>query len=255
MSINETVAVTPAERINPTLILFIDADNQSSRHAGSLFALFEQTFHYRIIEAVIAGNAQHHGVEQWQAALLNCNADLTVTTYVVEKQKDAADVALILALGANLARYQQQHSCVVLVSADELFATVARQVQALGGRIVLAHGNSSVLKRHAELSVILLPDDTPVATNSPPVVALTCAVVAPSATPAVPALPAATDIAKLVRLVQEQCKKATGGGYATNEVGQVLAKLGYDQAARRKIVTSIPGVTTYKEGSTTYLVF
>jgi hypothetical protein len=58
-------------------------------------------------------------------------------------------------------------------------------------------------------------------------------------------------LAKLRRM----CAQQPGGGYSPSDVGQALSKLGYDKAARKRFLKSVPGVTLRGTGPNKVLEF
>lgn len=221
--------------------LYIDADNQSSQIAPALMDLLCDGLGARIIRATIAGNSDGKVSVGWSAALREQIPDLPINAIVVPCRKDAADVALILALGADLADHLRLGVRVVLVSRDALLLAAAERVKAFGCRIYAAYADGAIpTARSSGLTTLLLPAIPSAGTQTevPPLVAITPQAPAPSDSVTTPA-----DVAKVIAQIRALCKQQPGGGYSATDVGQALTTLGYQTpAARKRVIATFPGL-------------
>lgn len=227
--------------------LYIDADNQASQNARALIALLRDGFGASIVRATVAGNSNGKVTAGWTEALRQEIPDLVVTDITVPCRKDAADAALIMALGADLADHLRAGVRVVVVSRDALLHAAAERVQASGCAVCLAYADCEIpTPRHPSLVTLLLPALTGRAAPSqhPPVAA---------AAPRTEPLAGAADLVARVRAL---CKLQPGGGYLATDVGSALSSLGYKSVAeRRAIVAGFPGLKEKAGHPTKVLVF
>ena len=98
--------------------LYIDADNQASQNARVLVSWLRDGFGIRIVRATVAGNGKGKVTAGWVDVLREEIPDLPITEITVPCRKDAADAALIMALGADLADHLRAGARVVVVSRD-----------------------------------------------------------------------------------------------------------------------------------------
>lgn len=221
--------------------LYIDADNQSSQSAGALVDLLHHGLGAHIARATIAGNSDGKVGAGWSVALRKHVPDLPIKAIVVPCRKDAADAALILALGADLAEHLRLGVRVVMVSRDALLLAAATQAKSEGCRIYVAYADCEMpTARSSALTTLLLPavSSATVSMDHPPVVAVAPKAPSTNATPQPP-----SDIAKIVAQVRSMCKQQPGGGYSTTDVGQALSKIGYKTPAERKrVIAAFPGI-------------
>lgn len=214
--------------------LYIDADNQSSRNAAPLVDLLQDGLGAVICCATVAGNAQGRVGAGWTSALIEQIPGLPIQSITVPLQKDAADAALILALGSNLAEHIRTGTRVVIVSRDALLLAAGKRAKAAGCRTYIAYSDGEVpTARSPTLTTLLLP-----ASPDP---------IAPAERPAAaprPSPPSPPDEMKaLLAQVKTLCKPQPSGGYSSTDVGQALAKLGYrTPSARKKILATFPGL-------------
>lgn len=231
--------VEPSSRRPVCIALYIDADNQSSQIAHVLIELLRDGLGARVVHATIAGNSDGKVSAGWSAALGEQIPDLPIKKIVVPCRKDAADAALILALGADLADHVRLGTRVVLVSRDVLLLAAAERAKAAGCHIYAAYTESGMpTARSPGITTLLLP-------AVPGSVAQTEG--RPRVTPVPKALaepPAPRDnIAGVIAQVKALCKPQPGGGYSATDVGQALAKIGYKTPAERKrVIATFPGL-------------
>jgi hypothetical protein len=234
-------AADPFPRGAVRVALYIDADNQSSQSAGALVDLLHNGLGTHIVRATIAGNSDGKVTAGWSAALRKHIPDLPIKAIVVPCRKDAADAALILAMGADLAEHLRLGVRVVVVSRDALLLAAAAQAKSDGCRIYVAYADCEMpTARSPALTTLLLPvlSSAGVSVEHPPVVAL-----APKA-PSTNVSPQPTsDVAKVIAQVRSLCKQQPGGGYSATDVGQALSKIGYKTPAERKgVIATFPGI-------------
>jgi len=227
--------------------LYVDADNQASQNARALIALLRDGFGIRIVRATVAGNGNGRVTAGWVDVLREEIPDLPITEITVPCRKDAADAALIMALGADLADHLRAGARVVVVSRDALLHAAAERVQAAGGAVCLAYADCEIpTPRHPSLATLLLPalPGRVAPSQRPPAAA------------AVPSVEPSAGTADLVARVRALCKLQPGGGYLATDVGNALSSLGYKSVAeRRAIVAGFPGLKEKGGHPTKVLVF
>ena len=230
--------------------LFIDADNQSPRVVAPLFEALAGHLGARVVEITVAGNNLGKQVEQWYRQLSRDALAVVPRLLEVPARKEAADIALVLALGADLERHIVQHNLVIVVSRDELLIEAAEQASERGCRVLLAYADSSTPTAcNAALSTLLLPVVNKAQTAVKPA----------KPTPAKPPDPVPSidrdSVPSVLKALREMCTEQPGGGYTTTSVGQSLAKLGFDQKARKAFLKRVPKLATRGEGAGKLLIF
>lgn len=244
-----------AEPTGASVALYVDADNQSPQSAKALLSLLQADFDARVISATIAGNNHGQQLDSWRDELLSAVPDLTVHPLNAPHRKQGADVALLMALGADLEGHIRDRVLVVIVSRDDLVIAAAEQAKARGCRTVIAYADGEIpTARNPQLTTLLLPALVkPIAVAHPPPV-----VIQPT-TPSAPAQPAVLNhndgVASVLAQVRGMCKQKPGGGYSATDVGQALSKLGYDKAARARFLASVPGLKKQGTGPNVTLIF
>ncbi len=238
-----------------SVVLYIDADNQSHQCANALLNLFRTEFEARIVSATIAGNNQGQEINSWRNELVAELPDLEVHALAAPHRKQGADIALLMALGADLERHIRERRVLVIVSRDDLVIGAAEQAKARGCKTLIAYADSEIpTARNRHLTTLLLPA---LAKASP--IDLPASVAAPSAPVTPPARtqakPPKGEVASVVAQLRTMCKKKPGGGYGASDVGQALSTLGYDKAARERFLKSVPGLTVRDTGPNKTLVF
>ncbi|WP_295403095.1 NYN domain-containing protein [uncultured Thiocystis sp.] len=211
----------------------------------------------KIISATIAGNNQGPQIDHWRRELLAAIPDLVVQALPAPHRKQGADIALLMALGAELERHLRERVVVVIVSRDDLLIGAAEHAKARGCRALIAYADGEIpTARNAHLTTLLLPAVAkanpvarPVSATTQPAVPV---VTAPAVTPTPTSKGEGTSVAAQLRAM---CTKQPGGGYTATDVGQALFKLGYDKAARARFLQSLPGLTTRGTGANKILVF
>ncbi len=234
--------------------LFIDADNQSPRVVAPLFEALAGHLGARVVEITVAGNNLGKQVEQWYRQLSRDALAVVPRLLEVPARKEAADIALVLALGADLERHIVQHNLVIVVSRDELLIEAAEQASERGCRVLLAYADSSIpTASNAALSTLLLPVVNPVVKKAQAAVApvKTTAAKPPDPVPSVDR----DSVPSVLKALREMCTKQPGGGYTTTSVGQSLAKLGFNQKARKAFLKRVPKLATRGEGAGKLLIF
>lgn len=233
--------------------LYIDADNQSSLCAKSLVTLFREEFAARVISATIAGNNHGKQIDSWRQELVAEIPDIEVHALDVPVRKQAADIALIMELGANLDGHIREREMVVVVSRDDWLVGAAEYAKARGCIVLVSYADGEVpTARSTRLTTLLLPAIVKPAVTKP---TLQPAPVKQTAAKAPEAAPDNKTAAVLAQL-QGMCTPQPGGGYTANEVGQALAKLGYaTKVARTRFLDAIPELKEHGTGPTKVLVF
>ncbi|MCF7995798.1 MAG: NYN domain-containing protein [Chromatiaceae bacterium] len=228
--------------------LYIDADNQPAYCAKPLVALCRADFSAQIIQATVAGNNLGQQIDGWREALLAEQPDLAIQALPVPPRKDSADIALLMALGADLEGHLRDQVLVIMVSRDDLLIGAAEHAKARGCKTLIAYADSDLqTARHSQLTTLLLP------VPNKPTAAATPAPKVPS-TSAPPSPQAQGDVQALLHELRSLCQPQPGGGYPAGIVGHALAKLGYDKAARTRLLTTTPGIRKQGSGaSLTYL--
>jgi hypothetical protein len=228
-----------------SVALYIDADNQAPHCARPLLSLLRADFQARVVAATVAGNNHGQQIDGWRDELLAELPDLAVQALTVPHRRQAADVALLMALGAALDRHIREREVVVIVSRDDLVIAAGEQAKARGCRTLIAYADGeTATARNPHLTTLLLP-----AAAKPPAAARQ----APPAEP--PAQAAGDPIAAVVAQLRSMCTQQPGGGYSATDVGQALSKLGYDKAARTRFLASVPGLKKRGSGTSLTLVF
>ena len=210
-------------------------------------ALLRDGFGASIVGATVTGNSNGKVTAGWAEALRQDIPDLAVTDIIVPCRKDAADAALIMALGADLGDHLRAGTRMVVVSRDAVLHAAAERVQAYGCADCLVYVDCEIpTPRHPSLATLLLP--------------VLPGRVAPSQRPpaaaAVPSVEPSAGTADLVARVRALCKLQPGGGYLATDVGNVLSSLGYKSVAeRRAIVAGFPGLKEKGGHPTKVLMF
>ena len=270
--------VRPGAPLQPprSVALYIDGDNQSPSSARDLLASVRQDLGLEVSRVVLAGNDHGHTVPRWLTALANEGlAEDRILALRVPRKPEAADLAVILELGAAMERHRQGPDLVVVVSRDEWLIGAAEAVRARGCRVWVAYAENDAVAAQTPLPTLLLPavqrsqPTGKAATAAPekPTDSLRPTVPTPTrppatsvptakptaATPAVQPTPSHT---KLLAQVRAQCTLQPGGGYSATEVGQALYALGLtDKAARTRFLKAIPGLQEAGIGGTKRLIF
>lgn len=251
-----------APEVNPiagptgtSVALYVDADNQSPQCAKELLSLLRADFDARVISATIAGNNHGQQVDNWRDELLSAVPDLAVHPLNAPHRKQGADVALLMALGADLEGHIRNRVLLVIVSRDDLVIGAAEQAKARGCRTLIAYADGDIATaRNALLTTLLLPALVkPIAVAHPPPVVIQPTT--PSSHDQLEALKRNDGVASVLAQVRGMCKQKPGGGYSATDVGQALSKLGYDKAARARFLASVPGLKKQGTGPNVTLKF
>jgi hypothetical protein len=236
-----------------TVVFYIDADNQSAASINDLVAVFgAQSVRF----AAVAGNNHGAKVESWSKALQSVCPDIIVTARHVSSKKEAADISLIMELGANLERHLRDQERIVIVSRDELLIGTGEQLMERGCPTMIAYAYcDNPPPRPTRLVTLLLPGHhkpaQAVAQNSELNVAPLSGIAAKTTT-ATAQSDQKSELAKLRNLLSPK----PGGGYGATEVGQALSKMGYKSKSERAIfLKSVSGLTERGTGPNKVLVF
>ena len=237
--------------------LYVDADNQAPHCAKSLVGMLRTDFDARVVSATIAGNNQGQQIDGWRDELVAALPDLVVHRLLAPHRKQGADVALLMALGADLERHIREREVLVIVSRDDLVIGAAEQAKARGCRTLIAYADGEITTaRNPHLATLLLPAlAKPISVAAPAPVVLTAA----PATKAPPIRAQAQTpngaVASVLAQLRGMCTQQPGGGYKATDVGQALFKLGYDKPARARFLASVPGLKKRGAGPNLVLVF
>ena len=239
-----------------SVALYIDADNQSPQCANALLNLFRTEFEARIVSTTIAGNNQGQQIDSWRHELLSALPDLAVHALAAPHRKQGADIALLMALGADLERHIHECAVVVIVSRDDLLIGAAEQAKARGCRALIAYVDGEVpTARNTHLTTLLLPALTKTLPATLPASAAAPAAVPVNQTAETLVQMPNAKVASVVARLRTMITKKPGSGYGASDVGQALSKLGYDKAARERFLASVPGLTVRGTGANKTLVF
>jgi hypothetical protein len=235
--------------------LYIDADNQSPQCAKALLGLLRTDFEARVASATIAGNNHGQEINNWRDELVSALPDLVVNPLTAPHRKQGADVALLMALGAELERHIREREVVVIVSRDDLVIGAAEQAKARGCKTLVAYADGeNSTARNPHLTTLLLP-----ALVKPVSVVHAAPAALAAVTPPQPVHPTTKSpndgVAAVLAQVRGLCTQKPGGGYSATDVGQALSKLGYDKAARARFLASVPGLKKRGTGANLVLVF
>ena len=278
-------AAHPPPQAGRTATFYIDADNQLPNCAHALVQM-SADLALGPLQAIVAGNNCNGRLDGWCEELRWSAPAITLERIQVPARRQAADVALIMALGANLAEHLARQDLLVIVSRDESLISAAEWAKAKGCASLTAYSTTAPPgAQDALLPSVLLPVlDRPLAppkpraissppasvtakhpvrlgpaaTKSappPPIPAKTSAT--PPAAPAKPTKPAKpiTKAQEVMTILRAQCKLTANGGYSANEIGQALQKLGYDAKARRQFLSQTPGISVVGKGTNKCYIF
>ena len=283
----ETPAPQPLPAAAPAAgraaVFYIDADNQSAQCAAELVAAFRNDFGVVNLRAVIAGNNSGRQIQLWADELSAAAPGIEAIGLDCPSRKDAADLALIMELGASLESHRARAELVVVVSRDDLLVGAAERAKAHGCRAYSAYVDSDPpCCRSSRVTTLLLPPAAgrnrdpappprrlvstvrsfaardPAAPVGQPIPAPVPAAAPPpaAATPKTRAAPPAdplSDPAWIIAHLRERCPALPDGAYGASQVGQALKALGLDEKARRRFLASAPGIQS--EGKASHKVY
>ena len=206
--------------------IYVDADNQPAGLAAALLgALAARGLTPQAVE--IFGNVTATRPARWQDAL-SSHPSLAgrVRLHRVPCHKEAADAALMLALGARLGQHIAAGHEVVIVSRDNSLLACAERIQHLGCRALVCHAA-----------------ETPSQAAVPTVALETAPLPARSATQSPSAVKATPDrLGRLIAMLRRRAAPCPGGGYRKSCVGTLLRRAGLDRAGRAAFLASLPGL-------------
>jgi len=237
----------PTPSAPPAFALYIDADNQAAHGAAALLDVL-QGLGGRITRVVVAGNDKGNKTAAWIEALRAHVSEECIDNRIVPCRSNAADIALILALGADLDEHRRTQTRVVVVSRDKLLLDAAEQVKDAGVRLYVAYADNPLpTAQRTKLTTFLLPCPEERSADE--------AQAAPA--PASPAQDTPlSEVQRAMAYVREHCTKHPEGGYSASYVGHLLSQLGYSTpAARRAILARFPNLQVLSEGPTKRLRF
>lgn len=243
--------------------LYIDADNQSPAIAEDLLVSVGEDWALELSRVVLAGNDHGQSVARWQTALLEHVPADCLFTLEVPRTPEAADLALILELGAAMERHRQQVDLVIILSRDEWLIAAAEAASRRGCRVWVAYAQTDTAPARTRLPTLLLPavqrsDENsrprPLADLPPPAAEVAAEPQALGTVPPGLQTPAA-DLPLLSQL-RAQCQQQPGGGYASTDVGQMLYRLGLTtKGQRERFLRTVPGLREIGTGPNKRLLF
>jgi hypothetical protein len=229
-----------------TCVLYVDADNQLPLCAGTLVETCRVDLAVGAMRAFIAGNNSGRQVDNWSEALRAGAEDIAIHALKVPTRKEAADLALVMELGANLKDHIASHELVIIVSRDDFLIGAAERARSLGCTCIIACGTGApVSPRDTSLPTLILPmpDKGTMASTAP----RPNAPAAPSPVAFSPDTAALTS-SQILAKVRAELSQQPGGGYAAGPLGSLLAKLGLDADARKQFLSEARGVRTLGSG-------
>ena len=239
-------------------VFYIDADNQSAQSAPDLIALFRDDLGVQVLRAFIAGNDSGRQSQLWADELAAIAPGIESIALDVPCRKDAADLALIMKLGANLEGHARRGELVAVVSRDDLLVGAAERARSQGCRAFAVYVDSDPpCCRSSRVTTFLLP--APTKTRTPTLPAQRLVGTVPSlariaqTAPDPTAEPAGPEQAEVLARLRALCQPLPAGGYSASDVGQALKRLGFAAPARRHFLANTPGITT--EGKATKKVY
>ncbi len=254
----------PAAATTRTVTVYVDADNQLPDCAHALMRMLQEDLMLGPVRAVVAGNNCNGRLDGWCAEIRWTAPAMEVERIHVPTRKQAADVALIMALGANLAEHVARRDLIVIVSRDESLIGAAEWAKAQGAGCLTAYGNGTPpASPAAPLPTLVLPvlEREQCPPPAPPPRAEPPATPAPTTKlPPTPsfARPGGATRAKsrtsgrppeeIIKTLRLQCPLSPKGGYPAGMVGHVLAKLGLNDKERRAFLTQTPGIQVAGKG-------
>lgn len=246
--------------------LYIDADNQSPAIVGDLLASVCDDWRLELSRVVLAGNDHGQSVPRWQAALSTQLPEDRVLTLEVPRTPEAADLALILELGAAMEQHRQRADLIVVLSRDDWLIAAAEALRLRGCRVWVAYAQTEAEPARTRLPTLLLPavnrraDSTQSRAPAEPPPSVTAAIDAPNTdaqgTIATHQPPQDPRTKELLAQLRAQCTQQPGGGYFSSDVGQVLYQLGLTRKAdRARFLRSVPGLREVGTGKHKRLLF
>jgi hypothetical protein len=157
--------------------------------------------------AVVAGNNHGKEIERWRQALTQEIPNIELCLRDVSPRKQAADIALIMELGANLERHRHEGPRVAIVSRDELLISAAEHAKLSGCQVVIAYGYiEHPPARSTQLMTLILPAQENAAALPPD---------APENSPKLKEAAASTTLAgsALAKQLRAICTARTGGWF------------------------------------------
>jgi hypothetical protein len=235
-----------------TTLLFVDADNQAPILASTL-TRFLKTIGRDSAKAIVAGNGVGDRVKNWESALKDALPAIEIACHVTPPRKQSADVRLMFELAAFYHGHPDPSVLLVVFSRDDLLVAATECLAQRGHNAMIvvgaSHNGASLL---TDVPVVVLT--TPQQITSSPATALA----PPPAPPKVTSPVTKADdqvVSAAIKRVREQLKPNQQGGYAASAVGQVLAQMGHDKAARARIVKQIPRLKEVGSGPEKRLIF
>ncbi|MRD49686.1 hypothetical protein GHT07_20645 [Caenimonas koreensis DSM 17982] len=216
-------------RVRPCVI-YVDTDNQRHQLARPLLATLRARG-YTPRLAFLAGNNHAWALSQWHASFLQ-DPQLTRSTSAqpVPLQREAADAALMLAIGQRLREHLTAQETIVIVSGDLALLACAERVAAAGAACLVAH------------DALQAPPSLPLASVA------RLAVQAPEDSRRTPTT------GRLLALLRTTAPLAAGG-YLKAQVGTVLSRAGLGRQERAAFLASVPGLRERVVGGQRVLFF
>jgi len=224
--------VQPTPEPEPAVVWYVDTDNQVPAMAEHLHAMLADL--RRVLGLVVlAGNDHGQGLMRWAAALAQMAPGCPVEQHHVPAMRHAADLALVLAMGAHLEQHQRQGDLIDVVSRDECLIAAAGVIAARGLRTWLAYAHSDIPPARSPLPTLLVPA---VPRNAEPETVRKDWV-------------DPRDPQQMLEQLRAVCPQQKGGGYRLSDVGQALSRVGLrTQVERRRFLVALPGVREEGDG-------
>ncbi|MBK1621368.1 hypothetical protein CKO42_23730 [Lamprobacter modestohalophilus] len=246
--------------------LYIDADNQSPAIVDDLLASVCDDWRLEISRVVLAGNDHGQSIPRWQAALSTRVPEEQVLTLEVPRTPEAADLVLILELGAAMEQHRQRADLIVVLSRDDLLIAAAEAVRLRGCRVWVAYAQTEAAAARTRLPTLLLPavnrsvDSSKPRAAADPLPSVKAAIDAPNTdvqgTTATHQQPQDPKTKTRLAQLRAQCIPQPGGGYLSSDVGQVLYQLGLTRKAdRARFLRAVPGLREVGTGKHKRLLF
>lgn len=194
-------------------VVYVDADNQAPALAGALLeALAARDLRASAIQ--LFGNARASQLQMWRDSLVRAGVPARhIASTEVPCRSQAADIALLLALGARLAGHVAADSAAVIVTRDNLLLGAAQRLQDLGARVLVCHAAAAPCRGGVEAATLVPGRVRP-------------------------------ETVQLLGRIRAELQAEPGGGYRKSLVGMLLRRAGLDRCDRAAFLASLPGLRT-----------
>ena len=147
--------MSPPVALPPRIALFIDADNQSPRLAGPLVRWLKKIGSLPF-SATIAGISATNITARWRSAMLDQQPKIQIDTVEAACVPDAADAALIIAMGMALPGLLGNRTGVVIASRDFVLTTAAAHLRERGIPVAVCYSSPVVMSWSARVPTCVL---------------------------------------------------------------------------------------------------